>query len=116
MRLPHYAPISLLPPGTFPRGRTEFNLGVKVVKSKRRDGAQRLGERRRCLLCCRFLTGMSGLISCVVCVSKEQSLTGRLSEADGAAVNVRWEDEKRGGKTTSKGLSMQSVNTQGGLI
>lgn len=37
---------------------------------------------------------MSGLISCAVCVFEEQSLTGRISEADGVAVNVRWEEEE----------------------
>lgn len=68
-------------------------------------------ERKRCQLCCRFLTGMSGLISCVVCVFKEQPLTGRLSEADGLAV----EDEKRR-RRTLRGLSVQSRNTQGVLL
>lgn len=56
---------------------------------------------------------MSGLIICVVCVFKEQLLTGRLSEADGVAVNVRWEEKRR---RRLKGLSTQSVNTQGGLL
>lgn len=73
MRLPPSAPISLLPPVIVLRGRKEFNLGVKVVKIEMT--VQRLGERERerCEVCCRFLTGMPGLISCVVCVFKEQN-------------------------------------------
>lgn len=50
----------------------------------------------------------------MVCVYKEQSLTGRLSEADGVPVDVRWEDERR--RRTLKGRSMQTVNTLGGLL
>lgn len=51
----------------------------------------------------------------MVCVYKEQSLTGRLSEADGVPVDVRWEDERRR-RRTLKGRSMQTVNTQEGLL
>lgn len=92
---PHSAPASLLPPAIVLRGRKEFNPGVKAAKSEPTGMECHAWEGRRdARFCWRFLTGTSGLISCVVCVFEEQSLTGRISEADGVAVNVRWEEEE----------------------